>query len=153
MKLLLDTHAFLWYFQGDKQLAAEVVEILEDTENTLYLSIASLWELAIKMGLGKLSLKVSFHELQAVLDQLLIKILPISFADTESYLALPLHHRDPFDRILIAQAVNNSLAIVSADTAFDAYPVQRLWASGGETGTSNALGGETGTSNSEVSGS
>ncbi|MBW4622422.1 MAG: type II toxin-antitoxin system VapC family toxin [Cyanosarcina radialis HA8281-LM2] len=127
MNLLLDTHAFLWYFQGSDRLSPKAAEILENTSHNLYISIASLWELAIKLGLGKLSLQSSFHDLQAVLEQLLIKILPISFADTERYLNLPLHHRDPFDRILVAQAINNSLAIVSADVAFDAYPIQRVW--------------------------
>jgi PIN domain nuclease of toxin-antitoxin system len=128
MQLLLDTQAFLWYFQDSQQLSLKAAEILEDTSHDLYLSIASLWELAIKLGLGKLSLQSSFHELQTVLEQLLIEILPISFVDTECYLSLPLHHRDPFDRILISQAINRSFVIVSSDAAFDAYPIHRVWA-------------------------
>jgi PIN domain nuclease of toxin-antitoxin system len=127
MRLLLDTHAFLWYFQDSEQLNPKVAEILENTSHDLYLSIASLWEIAIKLGLGKLKLQNSFHELNSLLEQLFIEILPISFADTESYLRLPLHHRDPFDRILIAQAINNALVIVSSDVAFDAYPIERIW--------------------------
>jgi PIN domain nuclease of toxin-antitoxin system len=87
----------------------------------------SLWEIAIKTGLGKLSLEVPFHELQLILDQLLIRILPITFADTERYQGLPLHHRDPFDRILISQAINHLLSIASADAVFDAYRIQRVW--------------------------
>ena len=86
-----------------------------------------MWEISIKLGLGKLSLQSPFRDLQAVLEQLAISILPVSFADTERYLELPFHHRDPFDRMLIAQTINNSLIVVSADTDFDAYPVQRLW--------------------------
>lgn len=127
MRLLLDTHAFLWYFQDSEQLNPKVAEILENTSHDLHLSIASLWEIAIKLGLGKLKLQNSFHELNSLLEQLFIEILPTSFADTESYLRLPLHHRDPFDRILIAQAINNALVIVSSDVAFDAYPIERIW--------------------------
>lgn len=128
MNVLLDTHTFIWYFQGSEQVSLKALETLEDLDNILYLSIASLWEIAIKTGLGKLSLDVPFHELKAILDQFLIKILPITFDDTECYQGLPLHHRDPFDRILIAQAISNSLPIASADAIFDAYPIQRVWA-------------------------
>uniref|UniRef100_B8HJS5 PilT protein domain protein n=1 Tax=Cyanothece sp. (strain PCC 7425 / ATCC 29141) TaxID=395961 RepID=B8HJS5_CYAP4 len=127
MNVLLDTHIFIWYFQGNERIITKALEILEDPDNSLYLSIASLWEIAIKMGLGKLSLEVSFHELQTILDQLLIRILPITFADTELYQGLPFHHKDPFDRIIISQAINHSLLIVTADKAFDAYPIQRVW--------------------------
>lgn len=91
------------------------------------MSIASLWEISIKLGLGKLSLQNSFSELEEVLQQLKIEILPITFSDTECYLNLPLHHRDPFDRILVAQAINHSLILISRDVAFDAYDLQRLW--------------------------
>lgn len=69
----------------------------------------------------------SFSELDEVLKQLKIEVLPITFSDTECYLNLPLHHRDPFDRILVAQAINHSLVLVSRDVAFDAYDLQRLW--------------------------
>ncbi len=127
MDILLDTHAFLWYFQDSDRISFEVTAILESPVNKLNLSIASLWEISIKMGLGKLNLPVPFYELQSILDQFLIKILPITFTDTEYYQSLPLHHRDPFDRILISQAINHSLVIISADVAFDAYPIQRMW--------------------------
>lgn len=128
MNVLLDTHAFLWYFQDSEQLSAQAAELLEDTDNALFLNIGSLWELAIKLGLGKLELQKPFHELQAVLHQLAIQILPITFSDTECYLGLPLHHRDPFDRMLIAQAITHSLVIISQDKQFDAYAIQRVWA-------------------------
>ncbi|MEO1300171.1 MAG: type II toxin-antitoxin system VapC family toxin [Cyanobacteria bacterium J06636_16] len=91
------------------------------------MSIASLWEMAIKLNLGKLHLEVPFSDLQELLEQFLIETLPISFVDTENYLSLPLHHRDPFDRILVAQAITNSLSILSADTAFDSYSIHRVW--------------------------
>jgi PIN domain nuclease of toxin-antitoxin system len=128
MHLLLDTHTFIWYFQSDQQLPSAMADMLEDVDNSLYLSIASLWEIAIKLNIGKLTLQVPFSDLPELLERFLIETLPIEFADTAQYLSLPLHHRDPFDRMLIAQAMTNSLAIASADTAFDAYPIQRMWA-------------------------
>ena len=127
MNILLDTHTFLWYLQDSKELSYKAAEILEDPSNTLWLSIASLWEISIKLGLGKLSLQNSFSELKEVLQQLKIEVLPITFSDTERYLNLPLHHRDPFDRILVAQTMNHSLVLISRDEAFDAYPIRRVW--------------------------
>jgi len=127
MNILLDTHTFLWYLEDSKQLSSKAAEIIQDPSNTLCLSIASLWEISIKLGLGKLSLQNSFSELEEVLQQLKIEVLLITFSDTECYLNLPLHHRDPFDRILVAQAINHSLVLVSRDVAFDAYDLQRLW--------------------------
>lgn len=128
MDVLLDTHAFLWYFQDSEQLSSEAAEILENTDNAIFLNIASLWEIAIKLGLGKLKLQKPFHDLQEVLTQLAIQIIPITFSDAECYLGLPLHHRDPFDRMLIAQATTHSLVIISQDKQFDAYAIQRVWA-------------------------
>jgi PIN domain nuclease of toxin-antitoxin system len=128
MNLLLDTHAFIWYFQSDQQLPPAMAEMFEDLENSLYLSIVSLWEIAIKLNIGKLTLQVPFSDLPDLLERFSIETLPLEFADAAQYLSLPLHHRDPFDRMLIAQAMTNSLAIASADPAFDAYPLQRLWA-------------------------
>jgi len=127
MNILLDTHTFLWYLQDSKELSSQAAEILEDSSNTLWLSIASLWEISIKLGLGKLSLQNSFSELEEVLQQLKIEVLPITFSDTERYLNLPLYHRDPFDRVLVAQAMNNSLVLISRDRAFDAYNIPRVW--------------------------
>ncbi|MEG4849273.1 type II toxin-antitoxin system VapC family toxin [Microcoleus sp. B5-D4] len=127
MNILLDTHTLLWYLEDSKQLSSQAAEIIEDPSNALRLSIASLWEISIKLGLGKLSLQNSFSELEEVLQQLKIEVLPIAFSDTECYLNLPLHHRDPFDRILVAQAINHSLVLVSRDVAFDAYDIQRVW--------------------------
>lgn len=128
MKLLLDTHTLLWYLQQSEKLPAQVSDLLEEPSYRLYLSIVSLWEISIKLNLGKLKLEISFSSLQTLLEQLRIEILPISFADTERYLYLPLHHRDPFDRMLITQAMNRSLDVVSCDEKFDLYPIQRVWA-------------------------
>ncbi len=127
MNILLDTHTLLWYLENSNQLSVKAAKILEDSSNNLYLSIGSLWEISIKLGLGKLKLQNSFSDLKPVLQTLKIEILPITFADTECYLNLPLHHRDPFDRILVAQAMNHSLILMSRDSAFDAYSIQRIW--------------------------
>ncbi|MEM8603956.1 MAG: type II toxin-antitoxin system VapC family toxin [Cyanobacteria bacterium P01_H01_bin.121] len=128
MNLLLDTHIVIWYFQDDQKLRSNISKLLEDSSNHLYLSSISLWEIAIKLNIGKLNLEIEFSDFQRLLTQFSIATLPISFADTQEYVALALHHRDPFDRMLIAQAIANSLTIVSTDGVFDAYPVQRLWA-------------------------
>lgn len=127
MRALIDTHTFLWHIEGSPKLSAQAREVIDSSVNTLFLSVASLWEIAIKLGLNKLSLGNPFSELEGLLTELEIELLPISFGDTNQYLALPLHHRYSFDRMLIAQAITNSLVIVSADVAFDAYKVRRVW--------------------------
>jgi PIN domain nuclease of toxin-antitoxin system len=127
MNALLDTHTVLWYLQGNSNLSSKARNIIEQKQNILYFSIASLWEIAIKQGLGKLQLQRPFRDLEPALLQLNIQTLPIAFADTETYLSLPLHHRDPFDRMIVAQAINSSLVLVSRDTLLDAYSIQRLW--------------------------
>lgn len=128
MRALIDTHALLWHIEGSSKLSAKAREVIDSNANSIFFSIASIWEIAIKLGLGKLELENPFSELEELLTELEIEILQISFKDAEQYLTLPLHHRDPFDRMLIAQAITHSLAVVSVDTAFDDYSVQRLWA-------------------------
>jgi PIN domain nuclease of toxin-antitoxin system len=124
--LLLDTHAFIWYSEDDSKLPASIKTEIE-TADRVYISIASLWEIAIKLSIGKLSLRSNYESIEASLEPAGIILLPISFADTVRVMNLPLHHRDPFDRILIAQAINNSLTLVSCDAAFTAYPIQLRW--------------------------
>ncbi|GET40603.1 type II toxin-antitoxin system VapC family toxin [Microseira wollei] len=126
MEFLLDTHAFLWYLLGDSNLSSKAKEAI-DTKTGWYFSIASLWEISIKINLGKLQLNRPFQDLRLELQYINIQLLPIAFEDIQLYANLPLHHRDPFDRILVAQAMNHSLVLISRDGAFDAYPVQRLW--------------------------
>ncbi|MGE5659053.1 MAG: type II toxin-antitoxin system VapC family toxin [Actinomycetota bacterium] len=126
MEFLLDTHAFLWYLLGDPNLGHTAKEAI-DRKTNLYFSIASLWEISIKINLGKLQVNRPFEDLVKELQYLNIQILPLTVEDTEVYVALPLHHRDPFDRILVAQAMNHSLFLLSRDLAFDAYSIQRVW--------------------------
>ena len=126
-QFLLDTHTFIWLTENDLKLP-DNLRISIDTADLVYLSIVSLWEMAIKLQLGKLSLQQDYETIGATLENSDILMLPISFNDTVQVRNLPLHHRDPFDRILIAQAINHSLVIASADAAFDTYPVRRIWA-------------------------
>jgi len=126
MECLLDTHAFLWYLLGDSNLGNKAKEAI-DTKTGLYFSIASLWEISIKINVGKLQLNRSFEDLPKELEYINVQILPITFEDTRTYTSLTLHHRDPFDRILVAQTMNHSLVLISRDEAFDAYPIQRVW--------------------------
>lgn len=129
MRLLLDTHAFLWFIAGSSELSDTARPLIEDPGNAPLLSVASLWEMAIKISLGRLSLGQSFEVLipqQLALNG--VDLLPIDFEHTAAVASLPYHrHRDPFDRLLVAQAMVEGLPIVSRDAAFDAYGIQRLW--------------------------
>jgi PIN domain nuclease of toxin-antitoxin system len=126
-RFLLDTHAFLWLIQGDTQLSERARAVIGDDANQLYFSVASLWEIVIKLNIGKLKIGHTIEDIYTLLAQLKIEILSIERSDLNRYLTLPLHHRDPFDRILIAQAIDRELVFVSADESFGAYSVQRLW--------------------------
>jgi PIN domain nuclease of toxin-antitoxin system len=126
MSHLLDTHTLIWFLENDAQLPASTRNLIEETP-TIFISIASLWEIAIKANIGKLTLSFAFTDIATQLSNLSITQLPITFNDLETYLSLPLHHRDPFDRILIAQAMNHSLTLIRNDSQMDAYSIQRLW--------------------------
>lgn len=126
MPVLLDTHAFLWWTQDDARLSGPARQAIADSE--CYLSMAGCWEVAIKVSLGKLQLDRPVAQFFA--EQLLacgVSLLPIEFRHAMRVAGLPFHHRDPFDRLLAAQAIEERLAIVSADTAYDQYGVKRIW--------------------------
>ena len=129
MRLLLDTHSFLWFIGGSTSLSPTVRSLIEDASNQPFLSVASLlWEMAIKVSLGKMSLARPFEVLipqQMGLNG--INLLGIEMEHTAVVSKLPFHHRDPFDRLLIAQAMVEQMPIVSVDADFDAYNVERLW--------------------------
>jgi PIN domain nuclease of toxin-antitoxin system len=128
MKLLLDTQSFLWFIGGSPRLSPRAASRIADPANEVVLSIASLWEMAVKVSLGKLNLGEPFGQLiPAQLQTNRIGVLPIEVAHLAIVSILPLHHHDPFDRLIIAQAEVEGLPIVSSDPAFDAYPVTRLW--------------------------
>ncbi|MBE8997552.1 type II toxin-antitoxin system VapC family toxin [Nostoc sp. LEGE 12447] len=128
MRLLLDTHTFIWYVTDNSRLSNQVVELINDENNEILLSIASLWEIAIKQNLGKLSFNQPFEIF--ITQQLNLNdfsLLDINISHVTVVATLPLHHRDPFDRILIAQSVVENIPLLSADKIFDAYPIRRVW--------------------------
>jgi PIN domain nuclease of toxin-antitoxin system len=128
MRLLLDTHAFLWFVLSDPNLSAAARTLILDPNNTLLLSAASFWELAIKLSIGKYTLPVAYDVFIArELQKHGIDILPIEVAHAAGVVTLPFHHRDPFDRMLAAQCLSEKIPLVSADAIFDAYGVTRLW--------------------------
>jgi PIN domain nuclease of toxin-antitoxin system len=127
MKLLLDTHAFLWFLLDDERLSTPARTAIEQTE-TLYLSPASHWEIAIKIALGKYALPEPFAPFMVrELATNNITILPIEISHTAQLTTLPFHHRDPFDRLIIAQSLAEKIQVVSIDSKFDAYEIERVW--------------------------
>jgi PIN domain nuclease of toxin-antitoxin system len=128
VNLLLDAHAFLWFLDNDAQLSVTAKRLIEDPANRKYVSMASCWEIAIKVGLRKLDLgepATTFlpRELAANhFDVLGIELRHATFVET-----LPQHHRDPFDRLLIAQSLIEAIPVVGVDVAFDKYGVRRIW--------------------------
>ena len=129
MRLLLDAHALFWYTTGDSQLSATAQTIIQDGANDVFISPASFWEMAIKVSVGKWQMNQSFEDyVDACLNRYHFVLLAIepAHAIAVSRLPFPTSHRDPFDRLLIAQAQVEQLSIVSADAAFDAYSVQRM---------------------------
>lgn len=128
MKLLLDTHTVLWFLGGSERLSARARAVIDDPANTRFFSVAGAWEIAIKVSLGKLSLTAPFAELiPRQLHSNAIELLAIQPAHMAAVIGLPFHHRDPFDRMLVAQAVVEGAALVSVHAALDAYGVQRIW--------------------------
>lgn len=128
MKLLLDTHTLIWAVDDPAQLGAQAVAELQDPTNELLLSAGSIWELAIKVGAKKLELSTPYRQwiLQAISD-LGLTILPISVEYANVQTELPRHHKDPSDRLLVAQSLYDQIPIVSVDPQLDAYGVTRIW--------------------------
>lgn len=128
MKLLLDTHAFIWWAEAPEKLPIALVELLCDPRHRLMLSMASLWEMQIKTGLGKLFLNQPLPEIvERQTKENSLELLGIDLAHLWQLTALPPFHGDPFDRLLVAQAMTESLILVSRDTKLDDYGVTRLW--------------------------
>ena len=128
MELLLDTHSFLWFIMGSSRLSKKARDLMEDTNNEKLLSIASLWEMAIKLSLGRLTLAEPFEVL--IPQQLRlngIELLNIEIEHVATVAALPFYHRDPFDRLLVAQCMVERLPLLSADGNMDNYPIERIW--------------------------
>jgi PIN domain nuclease of toxin-antitoxin system len=127
MKLILDTHAFLWFFNGDEQLSPQARLAIEDDSNEKYVSLASLWELAIKISIGKWSYESGLNGIIALVNQNGFLWMPVRQEHILRLTTLPLYHKDPFDRLLITQALSESCLIVSKDEVIHQYPVKYLW--------------------------
>lgn len=128
MRILLDTHVLLWWINEDARLSETALEVLSNVENDLLFSAASGWEMAIKIGLGKMEVT---GNLSAYLSRHLgengIEVLPISLRHAVGVAELPKHHRDPFDRLLVAQALAEDLSIVTIDPLVSRYPARIIW--------------------------
>ncbi|MHB1421986.1 MAG: type II toxin-antitoxin system VapC family toxin [Gemmataceae bacterium] len=128
MRLLIDTHTMIWAMDDPSKLSGPAAIALQDPANDLLLSAATVWELAIKIGSGKLTFSLPYRQwMEHAIADLEITILPVTVDYAERQIALPTHHKDPFDRLIIAQALVEGVPIVCADAIFDAYMVKRLW--------------------------
>jgi len=127
MRLLLDTHAFLWFVTGDRRLSADARRTLKDNHAELFVSAVSVWEMAIKMSLGRLSVPGSVADYMAEKVKDGFRVLPLEWWHAVKVQELPFHHNDPFDRAIIAQAVVEKMPLVSGDRIFAQYPVSLVW--------------------------
>lgn len=131
MKFIIDTHTFLWFVAGSLELSETARELIKNDNNDIFISIASLWEISIKTAIGKLQILGSYDTvINDVVDNE-IEILPINFAHTVMQNKLPFHHRYPFDRIIVSQAIVEHKSLISCDKIFDVYLkeklVRRIW--------------------------
>jgi PIN domain nuclease of toxin-antitoxin system len=126
--LLLDTHAFIWLVEDHPKLPEKIKTRIEKTEN-IFVSIASFWEISIKLKRQKIFINCDFNEFESRFRSTDLQLLPISIQDTIKQYQLPFFgdHKDPFDRLIIAQALNRSFPLVSCDQKFNAYPVEKIW--------------------------
>ena len=128
MRYLIDSHALIWAQDDPSQLGAAVVPTLGKAGVVVYLSAATTWEIGIKVALGKLKLSLPYRAwITQATSKFGLSELPIELRYIERQIALPFHHRDPFDRMLAAQALVEDIPLVSADPIFDAYGVTRIW--------------------------
>ncbi len=128
MRALLDTHAFIWWATDDPSLTDAAREIISNPENEIFLSAVSTWEMAIKIAIGKMTLALPLDQfVGSQLTQYRFAPLPVTYDHTYCVSSLPHHHRDPFDRLLIAQAMTENLVLLTADGQFPQYGVAILW--------------------------
>ena len=131
MKYLIDTHTFLWFNEGSADLSNTAKQLIIDKDNEIFISIASLWEISIKTSLNKLTITGSYELIIEDVTENDMELLPINFAHTVIQNKLPFHHRDPFDRIIISQAIAENMMLISKDSLFDPYlvnlSIKRIW--------------------------
>ncbi len=131
MQYLIDTHVFLWFVSQSKELSPTARTLIEDGQNEIFISIASLWEISIKTAIGKLTVNGKYETVIDDVNDNSMQILPINFAHTVEQNRLPFHHRDPFDRIIISQAIIGNMNFISTDAICDEYlkgkSIKRIW--------------------------
>jgi PIN domain nuclease of toxin-antitoxin system len=128
MRLLIDTQAVIWYVDQDHLLSTTAHTAITDPANDLLLSAASVWEIGIKVGLGKLALSLPYRQwMTKAIADLRLAVLPITVEYTDVQSGLPRHHGDPFDRLIVAQAIMEGVPVVSSDPQLEAYGITRLW--------------------------
>lgn len=128
MRLLIDSHSLVWAVDNPAQLSAAATTELQDPANELIISAATVWEISIKAGMGKLTLSSAYRAwMNRAITYLGLTILPITVEYAAAQAALPWHHRDPFDRLLVAESLTDGVPVVSADAHLDVYGITRIW--------------------------
>jgi PIN domain nuclease of toxin-antitoxin system len=127
VNLLVDTHAMLWFVAGDERLSPKARQAIESPGATIYISIASWWEMAIKCSLDKLQLAKPIEQFMAERVEEGFRVLSVEMRHLPALVALPFHHRDPFDRLIICQAMLERMPVCTSDSQFAAYDIERIW--------------------------
>ena len=127
MKYLVDTHVLIWYLESNPNLSTNAKTILEDGNTQCFVSMATLWEMAIKIALARLELKTDFEKIKDLISTSSFEILPIQFEHLKVITHLPFYHSDPFDRILIAQSQVECLILITKDEKIKPYEIETLW--------------------------
>ena len=127
MKYLLDTHALIWYFEDSPDMTIEVANIIDDPTCKKFISVTSLWEIAIKSNIGKLNMRLSFHDFLDVIESSELSILPIENNHLKGLFKLPFIHKDPFDRLLISTAIAEKMKLITIDENIQKYDVPWVW--------------------------
>ncbi|GAB4016687.1 type II toxin-antitoxin system VapC family toxin [Spirosoma koreense] len=127
MRLLLDTHTLLWFYGGDESLPEHLKEVIQKATNECYVSIASLWEITIKVNLRKLDIGTSLPEFFSFLERNQFWVIPVELTHLLQLQQLPNHHKDPFDRLIISQALAENLTIATKDSIFSQYSLTTTW--------------------------
>jgi len=131
MNILLDTHALIWFFEGNNKLSEKAKKEVQNPKNTIFVSVVSFWEIAIKISIDKLEMDLSMEELQKLIWKNGIQIIPIKIEHTFLLRTLPYYHKDPFDRLLFVQSLSENMGLISCDKIFDEYmensEINRIW--------------------------
>ena len=127
MNFLIDTHAVIWFITDNAKLPLKIKQIIEDKKNSCYVSLATYWEIAIKHSLGRLILNSDLEAIFKIIEETGIELLPITTKHILENANLEFYHQDPFDRIIIAQAMIENLTVISKDNQFDKYKIQLIW--------------------------